>query len=104
MGISVGVENVADRELADGQHEAIRRLRAAELIDVVFQLLGRAAEPDGLPDEGAVHPGVGVGVAKFVGFAAGKSGQTERVAQPKTLVDFRVEPEFRALPQPQAEI
>src|ERR1700728_112670 len=49
--IFVGVEYVDDRELPDGEHEAVRRLRAGELIDVGGDLLGVAAEIAGLAHE-----------------------------------------------------
>ena len=53
---------------------------------------GFAAEIDGLPDERARQPRIGIGGADLVGFAAGKSGDAERVAEPEALIDFRVDP------------
>ena len=48
-------------KLSDRQHEAIRRARAGELVDVGVDLLNFAAEIDGLPEESALHAHVGVG-------------------------------------------
>ena len=102
--IFVGVENIADAKLADRDDDPVRGLRARELVDVGIDLLLFAAEIDRLPDEHAGNPCVGNRLADLVGFAAWKSGDAERAAQPEALVDLRIDPELRALPQLRARV
>src|SRR5208283_5069103 len=104
VGVFVSVEDIDDAEAPDRQHQAVRRLRAGELIDIFVDFLGFAAEIDGLPDERALDPRVGVIRAELVGFGTWESGNAMRVADTKTLIDLRIEPKLGALPQPQAGI
>ena len=104
MGIFDGVEYVGNAELADREDQPVGRLLAGELIDVGIHLLGGAAEVDGLADEGTGHPHIGIVAADLVGFAARKSREAEGVAEPEALVDLRIDPQFRALPQLQSGI
>ena len=100
--VFVGVENVDDAESAQRQHNAIRRLRAGEHILVGFHLFGCAAKIDGLPDEIALHPRVGLLQSELVGLGTGKSGRAVRIRETVALIDLGVDPQFGALPQPQA--
>ena len=104
VGVFVGVENVGDGELADGEHQPVRRLRAAELVGRAIHLLRVAAEIDGLADEVARDARVRHRGADLVCLAARESGDAERRAQAKALVDLRIDPKLGALPQPHAEI
>ena len=69
-----------------------------------FELLGFTAQVDGLADECARQPRIGIGRTDLVGFAAGESGNAERVGEPKTLVDLGIDPQLGALPQPHAGV
>ena len=104
MRIFVVVENVGDAEFPDRYHQAIGRLAPGKLVDAGVNLLRLAAEIDGLPDECTVQARVGIVGSHLVGFPTGKAGDAERAAETKSLIDFRIDPEFRAMPQPQAEI
>jgi hypothetical protein len=101
VGVFVGVEHVGDREAPDPQHQAIGGLRAGELIDVRLQLLRVAAEIDGLAHESALHADIRIIGAEFVGFRTREAGDAVGVADPKALIDFRIEPEFGAFPESQ---
>jgi hypothetical protein len=98
VGIFVGVEHVDRAELAEPQHQAVCSLRIGELIGVGFDLFAVAAEIDGLPHEIALHPRVRIGRAELIGFAAGIAGDAVGIADAETLIDFRIDPEFGALP------
>jgi hypothetical protein len=54
-----GVEYVGNREAADGEYEPVGRARAGELVGVGVDLLGLAAEIDGLPQEPTLDAGIG---------------------------------------------
>src|SRR5690242_19864152 len=49
--VLVGVEDIDDRELADGEDDAVGRLRAAKLVEVRIQLLDLTTEIDSLAEE-----------------------------------------------------
>src|SRR5262249_5897282 len=99
-----GVENVGDAEFSDGQDQTIAGLRTAHLVDAGLDLISVAAEIDNLADKGARYPEIRIGVADFIGFAAGESRNAQRVAQSKALIDLRVDPELGAFPQPPPDI
>ena len=92
VGIFVGVKKVDDIKPTDRQHEAIRVLRAGELIDVGIHFLRVAAEIDGLPHEIALHARIGPNAAELKGFPGRKSGGTVRVRQTEALIDLGVHP------------
>ena len=71
-------------------------------VDVGVGLLRLAAKIDGLPDEIALCARVRIVEAELVGFAAREAGNAVRVGETMALIDLGVEPELRALPQPQA--
>ncbi len=98
VGIFHGVEDIGGAELADSQHQAVGRLLAGELVDVGVDFFGGGAEVDGLADEIARHPQVGIVLAELIGLCARKAREPERVAQSESLVDLRVDPDFGSLP------
>jgi hypothetical protein len=51
MGVFVGVEDVADPELSDGEDQPVGGAAAAELVGGAGDRLGRAAEIDRLAEE-----------------------------------------------------
>src|SRR5262249_3535984 len=104
MGILVGVENICGAELSDGDDDAVGGLRSRELIDAGIDLLSIPAEVDGLAQEHARNAAIGNGKTDLVGFAAGEARDAKRAAQPKALVDLRIDPKLGALPQLHASI
>ena len=100
--VFVGVEHVDNGELADPEDQAVRRIRLRKQVDVGVGLLRLAAEVDRLPNEIALRARVRIVEAELVGFAAREAGYAVRVAKTMALIDLGVEPEFRALPQPDA--
>src|SRR5580704_71125 len=103
VGVFVGVENVGDAEFTDGEHQAVRRLRAAELVGRSIHLFRIAAEIDGLADEILGNSRIGHRGADLVGLAARESGDAQRRAQAETLIDLRIDPKLGALPQAHAD-
>ena len=91
--VSVGVEDVG-AEFSDREDQPIGRRAACKLVDSRIHFLRLTAEVDRLSDEGTLHAGVGIVRACLVRFTAGKTGNAERPAQSKTLVDFRIDPGF----------
>src|SRR6202030_2698160 len=83
----------------DGDDEAAGGVGAGELILVGIDLLGFAAEIDGLAHEGALHPRIGYRGADLERSAARKAGDALGVAQANTLIDFGIDPELGAPPQ-----
>src|SRR5579862_329662 len=104
VSIFVVVEYVGHAEFADRNHHAVFGLRAAELVEIAVDLFAVAAKVDRLPDERARHARIGHRGTDFVGLTAGESGNSERAAQAKPLIELRIDPELGALPQPHAEI
>ena len=104
MGVAVGVEHVADAELADGQHQTIGGARSGELVGDARHRLARAAQVDGLAQEQPLQARVGRGAADLIGFRAGETGDAERVGQAEALVDLGVHPQLAARPGPHAGI
>lgn len=102
--ILIGVEHVRDRELSDGQDQAIGSLRAGELVDVGIDLLGLSAEIERLAEEGARNAGVGRCAPYLVSFAAREAGHAKGRAQTEALVDLRIGPELSASPGPKAGV
>jgi hypothetical protein len=70
------------------------------LVDVGLKLLRFAAEIDGLAHECALHADIRIVGAEFVRLCARETGGAVRISHAEALVDFRIEPEFSALPQP----
>src|SRR5262249_40493907 len=101
--IFIGIEYVVHREFADGEDEPVRRHCTAKLICRRIHLLAVAAEIDGLSAESARNAGIGYRLAFFERCAARKPGNAGCRIEAKTLIDFRIDPQFSALPQPHAE-
>ena len=68
--VLIFVENIDHAELADRDHQPVRGLRSRKLVDAGVDFLNVAAEVDGLPEERARHPCVGIGCADLVGLGA----------------------------------
>src|SRR5215475_11737184 len=100
--IFVGVENIGDIELSNSNNQPVGGLLPGESIEVGVDVFAVASKIDRLPHEHALHASVGEGCAELVGFAARKTRRAERVAEPKALLDFRVDPEFRTGPELQS--
>ena len=73
--------------------------RTGELIEVGVDFLVVAAEIDGLPDEGPLNARIRNRGADLECGPARKAGDAFGIAQPETLVDLRIDPEFGAVPQ-----
>ena len=104
VGIFIGVEHVADAHLADRDDDAVGGLFARELVHVRIDLLGLAAEIDGLAHNDAVDLRIGRALADLGALRVGEGVDAEGVAEAKALVELGVDPEFGALPQPCAEV
>ena len=92
MGVFVVVEDVGDAEFSDRYHQSVGRLALRKLIDAGIHFLRFTAKIDGLTDECTLQSRIGIGESYLVGLTAGESGGSERVAESKALVDFRVQP------------
>jgi len=99
FGVSLGVTLPTDRE-----DEPVGGLALGELIKAGVHFLGVAAEINCLPDESPLDARIGVIGANFISFAVGVSGNSVRAVEPESLINFRIDPEFSALPQPRAEV
>ncbi len=104
MGVSVGVEHIAHRKLAGGDHKPVGALRSAQLVQVGIDSLDLSAQRQGLADEQPLQPNVGSGLADLIGLTAGKAGHAQGVAEPKALVDLRIDPDLRSPPRPHAGV
>ena len=101
MGVGVGVEDVAHRDLAQGQHHPVRRLGAAQHVLVRIDLRGVPAQIEGLAQEQPVRDQIREVVADLVGLAAGKAGDPQGVAEAEALIDLRIDPDLG--PGPRAD-
>src|SRR6202035_1745249 len=97
-GVFVGIEYVDGGEFSDGQHQTAVRRRTGKLIDVGIDLPAVATEIDRLPHEVALHARIRIRSAELVGLAAGKAGDAVGIAEPESLVEFEIGPEFGAVP------
>src|SRR5215467_3464039 len=79
-------------------------MRTANLVDTRLNLFAVPAEIEGLSDKTARYPEIRVGAADLIGFAAGESRNAQRVAQSEALVDLRIDPNLRAVPQAPTDI
>src|ERR1700738_1026983 len=102
MGVFVGIEDIDRDELSDGEDQSIRSLLSGKLVEAAVDFLDLAAEVDGLSQERPVQTRVGIIGADLVGLAARESRGAYRCAKSKTLIDFRIDPRFGALPKPHA--
>ena len=97
--VLVGVEDIGDRKLAGGKDEIVRRARAAEFVGIGIDLLALAAEIESLSEEQPLQPEIGRRLADLVRLATGKSRNAQRIAQAKSLIDFRVSIQRAILPE-----
>src|SRR5207245_8676210 len=104
VGVRDGIENVGNAEFSDCQHQAVRGLRTAHLVDARLDLFGVPAEIEGLSDKSARYAEIRVGAADLIGFTASESRNAQRVAQSETLIDLRIDPKLRAFPQPPPDL
>src|ERR1700677_489791 len=68
-----------------------------------FDVFRFSALVNGLAHERARQPKVRVVRAYLIGFSAWETGHAERVIETKTLINLRIDPEFRPLPEPRTE-
>ena len=104
MCIFVVVKDVGNAKFSDREDEPVGGLAFGKLIDAGIHFLRLAAEIDRLPDESPLAGAHRDSLSDLVGFAAGESGNAERVVEPKSLIDLRIDPQLGALPQPHADI
>src|SRR5208282_4309415 len=104
VSIFVVVEDVGNIEFSDREDEPVGGLALGELIKAGVHFLGVAAEINCLPDESPLDARIGVIGANFISFAVGEPGNSVRAVEPESLINFRIDPEFSALPQPRAEV
>src|SRR5262249_30067632 len=99
MRVFIIVEDIGDVEFSNCNDHPVSGLLPREPVDVIVDFFAFAAEVYGLPHEHALNSSVGEGRDELVGFAAGKARYAERTAEPKALLNFRIDPEFRARPE-----
>ena len=90
--IFVVVEYVDHGKLANRQHQPVCSLRSGELTGASFDFVSFATQIDGLSNEGARQSRIRIGLSDLVGFSTRKSCNAERIGEPESLVDFRVDP------------
>ena len=103
MRVGVAVEEVADREAADDQRDAVDVALARQLIGGVGDVFLFAAETEGLLEIIALRAEFRERRAGLLRLAVGKAGKAQRAVEAEALRQLRVEIEFAALPQPHAE-
>ena len=92
MRVLISVEDIDGRELANGKDHPVGGLGASELVQIGIEFFGAAAEIDRLAQKDAREPGVRIPGADLIGLAARETGDTQRVGQTESLVDFRIDP------------
>ena len=100
MGVAIGVEHVANAELADRQHQPVGAPAPRELVGGGLDRLAVSAQPDRLAEEQALQPDIGRAPADLIGLRAGKARDAQRIGQPEALIDLRVDPRLRPVPRP----
>jgi hypothetical protein len=103
--VGVDVEDVADADLADGEHPAVFAAAARQLILGAFHGLLIAIEVERVAYEPTSEPQVGLILADLVSLGAGKARHTQGVVQAGPLIDLAVDPELGPGPKraPQVE-
>src|SRR5580658_11230417 len=101
MGVAVRIEEIDDGVFPDREHQPIGALRPRKLVQVGTEPLRLSRQIDRLAEERALNQRVGMHLSDLVRLATGISGDTECVAESEALVDFRIDPEFRARPWPE---
>src|ERR1035437_2294055 len=104
MGVFVSIEDIDHAEFSDREYQAVRGLRSGELVEPSVDFLDLATEVDGLAQERPVQARVGIIRTDLVRLAARESRNAYRSAQSKALIEFRIDPGFGALPEPDARI
>ena len=103
LGVGIAVEEIADREAADDQRDAVDVALARQLVGGVSDVFLFAAESEGLLEIIALRPEFRECRARLLRFAIGETRKAQRSVQAEALREFRVEIEFAALPQPNTE-
>jgi hypothetical protein len=98
--LTVGIENVADRDSADRQRDAIDVTLPSQLIGAVLDDFLLAAETECLPEEVTLRTNFRESCARLLCFAIGESGKPESAGKAISLRQLRIEIDFTALPQP----
>ena len=104
MGVFVGVKNVDHAHFSDRDYQPIGRLLSGELVKSRADILAVTTEVDCLTEERALKARVGIARSDLVGLSTQEAGRADRGTQPKALIDFRVHPNFGALPEPHARV
>src|SRR5207302_7000601 len=86
-------------EFSERDNQAIRRVRFGKLIEGGIGLLCLAAQIDRLAQKHLLQPRIRDRSADLESCAGRETGDTLGRAQTKALIDFRVEPDFGALPE-----
>ena len=102
MRIGIGVENVADRDVADGQRDAVDVTFAGNLVDAALDGFLLAAETEGRRKKYRCGRNCGTG-ARLLRLAIGEAGEPEGAGKAESLSELGVEIDFPALPQPQPD-
>ncbi len=99
MRIAIGVEHIADTELAERQHHPVGGSPRGELVERRRRIVARAAQIDRLAEEQPLQPEIGIALADLIRLRTGETRDAQRVGQAKALVHFRVDPHLAALPR-----
>ena len=101
--IGIVVEEVAHRKAADNDGHAIDVAFAGKLVRAVGDIFLFAAETEGLLEEVALRADSRKRRARLLRLAVRKAGDAERAVDPEALRQFRIEIQFAAFPQLDAE-
>ena len=104
LGVGIAVKDIAHRELAGLQRQPVDVDLARELLLSAGKLLLLAAESEGLAHEQPRGVVVRVGEVRLLRLAAGKSGETDGVAQAEPLQQFGIVIDLAAFPEPGVQI
>ncbi|MCY1172097.1 hypothetical protein D9M73_122260 [compost metagenome] len=99
MRVAVGIEHIADPELAERHHHPVGRPPGGELIERRGRIVARATEIDRLAEEQPLQPEIGIALANLIRLRTGETRDAQRVGQAKALVHFRIDPHLAALPR-----
>src|ERR1700719_3822249 len=98
MRIGVGVEDIDDREFADGHRHIVGCLRSAELVGAGADQVAVSSEIEPLTEERPLQTEIRFGLPDLVSFSTRKSRCAQGVAQAEALVDLGIDVERAAIP------
>ena len=96
MRVGVGVENIHNGKFTYRQDDIVRSLGAPQLVGSRFDALLFSPHVDDLPVKRAWQPQIWGVCTHLVGFPTRKAGYPDGIAEAKSLIDFRIDPDLAA--------